>query len=382
MDVKALYPSLNAVHSAELVREAIIQSDVGFDIDKLELSLYLALTRGRDELVRLGLGEVTHTRKSRTGRAPGITTEEVLSRKKGEYVSKFNPSRRNSEDAETRLMIGLALETAVLSVMKGHMYEFAGEVRKQLNGGPIGLRISGSLARLVMNHWTKNVRSIINNACNEIPIMAGVGLHCIKVYVDDTNIVCDVLPSGIKFCPTDKKLVFDPHIVEQEDRIPMDLRTAKIFQDVGNSILQYIDLTVDAPSNYNDGWMPLLDLKVKIKNKEILYCHYRKPMCNSRLILARSALPTKTKMTTAVCEGLRILHNTSSSLGWDFAASELSDLALRLKQSGYSERFRGEVIRSAIIGHERKVERESIGGRPVHRPKNWERHERDSKKKI
>ena len=376
MDVKALYPSLDAVHVAALVRDTTVNSNITFEVDKEELSLYLAITRSRDELTRLGLDEVTHTRKSRIGRAPGITTEEVLNRRKGAYNSKFNKPSREPENNETRLMISLALESAVLAVMNGHMYKFSSVVRRQQNGGPIGLRVSGSLARLVMIHWSKKVQSVINTACNEIRELSNFRLHCIKIYVDDTNIICDVLPPGIKFCKLKHKLVVDKSMIEQQIRMPVDTRTAEIFQDIGNNIFQYIKLTVDSPSNHDDGWMPVLDIKVNVQDKEILFCHYRKPMCNSRLILARSALPTKTKMTTAVCEGLRILQNTSPSLGWDFAANQLSELALRLKHSGYREKFREEVIRCAVIGHERKVERERMGGRPLNRPKNWERQER------
>ena len=119
--------------------------------------------------------------------------------------------------------------------------------------------------------------------------------------------------------------------------------------------------------------MPVLDVKVRIREREVQFAHYRKPMCDSRLILARSAHSRKTKRLTAVNEGLRILRNTSKSLGWKFMADQLSDLALRLMQSGYEEQFRGEVIRDAIVGYERMVAASESGGRPLYRPKQWER---------
>ena len=61
------------------------------------MALYLALTVERKELVKLGLGRVTHTRKAARGAAPGITTAEVFAKQLRE---------ENEEEADDEGMLG------------------------------------------------------------------------------------------------------------------------------------------------------------------------------------------------------------------------------------------------------------------------------------
>ena len=266
-------------------------------------------------------------------------------------------------------MMSLALETAVLAVMKNHMYKYNNTVRKQTNGGPIGLRISGALARLVMIKWAHQLKSIITQAVNDVPEMLGHRIHLLKIYVDDTNIVCDALPPGITYDKNLKKIVFHQDEVERDTNTHDDVRTAEIYQSLADDILSYINMTYDCPSNHSDGWMPVLDVETRIRDQKIQFAHYRKPICDDRLILARSAHSKKTKRITAINEGLRILRNTSRSLGWRFMADELSELALRLMRSGYNEQFRGEIIHDVVVGYERVVAESESGGRPLYRQK-------------
>ena len=125
--------------------------------------------------------------------------------------------------------------------------------------------------------------------------------------------------------------------------------------------------------------MPVVDLKVRVRNNQIQHAHNRKPVCDKRLILQRSAHPDRVKRLTTVCEGLRILMNTRISLGWQFMSEELTELAARMKDS---ERLRGEVIRDATLGWERKLEAAETGQRPMYLPREWEQREIQRQKMI
>ena len=46
--------------------------------------------------------------------------------------------------------------------------------------------------------------------------------------------------------------------VEGDRRVPGEMRTALVLGAIANSIFDYIKFTVDTPSNYASGWMPLL----------------------------------------------------------------------------------------------------------------------------
>ena len=84
-----MYPSLHVDTIAKVTAEEFLKSRLDVDVDWLELSLYLAVTLSREELVKLGLGDITHTRANVGGRSPGITTKEVIDRGE-DTVSLFN----------------------------------------------------------------------------------------------------------------------------------------------------------------------------------------------------------------------------------------------------------------------------------------------------
>ena len=50
-----------------------------------------------------------------------------------------------------------------------------------------------------------------------------------------------------------------------------------------------------------------------------------------------------------------------------------------MKASGYSEKFRLEVVTSGVQGFEKMCKVEEEGGRPVNRPRTWEKDQRQLK---
>ena len=51
-------------------------------------------------------------------------------------------------------MMGVALEEAVKTAMRNHVYTFNGEVRRQSEGGAIGNKLTGAMAKVYMSRWT------------------------------------------------------------------------------------------------------------------------------------------------------------------------------------------------------------------------------------
>ena len=58
------------------------------------------------------------------------------------------------------------------------------------------------------------------------------------------------------------------------------------------------------------------------------------------------------------------------------------DLAVRLRDSGYDEVYRGEIISDAVIGYERQVAASERGDKPLYRPREWRKKERQEKKLL
>ena len=80
-----------------------------------------------DQLVDLGLGEVTHTSRFNRDPKPGITTPEILSRSH-DTISKFIPPQRSPSNIEKRLMTKLALEYLMRVSLEIHIYSFNGYI--------------------------------------------------------------------------------------------------------------------------------------------------------------------------------------------------------------------------------------------------------------
>ena len=101
MDVEKLYPSLKADEVSKLVGKAFLESELEVDVNTDDLSLYLALTVDRKELVKRGLGRVTHTRKSDSNNSlPGITIAEVFAKQNAEAEEDLEDEEEEEEERE------------------------------------------------------------------------------------------------------------------------------------------------------------------------------------------------------------------------------------------------------------------------------------------
>ena len=87
-------------------------------------------------------------------------------------------------------------------------------------------------------------------------------------------------------------------------------------------------------------------------------------------------MPERTKRSTLTQEAIRILRNTSSNVPWSRKAEILSDFSLRMKLSGYGEKYRETVILSALAAWDKMVAKDRSGERPLYREKGWRREER------
>ena len=112
---------------------------------------------------------------------------------------------------------------------------------------------------------------------------------------------------------------------------------------------------------HQDGLMPILDLAVKMQENYVTYQYYRKSMANFKVLMAESAMPTKMKRICLTQEVVRILRNTSKNLEEKIRTYYLSEFSLRMKDSGYTARFRLEVLKSGMATYERQLERDQAG---------------------
>ena len=393
MDVKSLYPSLLAIPSTKIITEVFMESDIAIEgINWVETGKYLAINLSKDEINQLGLKEVVSTRAKKGGRSPGMTTAEImgkLNREEAEEVqSLFNPPMRMPTEREKKIMLAQVLKIAMLAVLNNHTYQFEdNEVRLQKDGSPIGLEMAGAMSRVVMIWWDKQFLSLAKK--NHI------ALHLYMRYIDDQNMAVKPLAPGTRWVVgpwaggLEGRMVLMEEHIGMDELLPADMRTMEELRKMGDSICEMIQLEEDYPSKYNDQRLPILDLKVNVQEVEedeqpsrpkIFYRYYRKSMSNWELMHADSALSASVKRTALTQYGLRILRNTKLEVPWSEKAAMLSEFSERLRDSGYTERYRQQLILSVLRGWDKMVEEHKAGRRPINRARSWQEESRRQEK--
>ena len=273
------------------------------------------------------------------------TTVKKKTKKKTEWLK----PRRKPTEKEERQMFGKALEMMLRLCMENHLYQFENKVRIQKKGGPIGLKLTGEIADCIMLDWDKKLLDKLK----KLEMIPDVYTR----FKDDIEIVIESLEKGSKLTD-DGRIIVDETKKENDEERSDNKVTMDIVQQIANSVNPMIKLTVETPCNFKDGKMPVLDIKVRINENEmnrIDFEQYEKPTKNPRVILASSALSFKKKRTILTQEGLRRLRNTKRELGPQIQTKYLNLFMLSLMKSGYSQKFRQEILDSVLKAYQKMV---------------------------
>ena len=77
---------------------------------------------------------------------------------------------------------------------------------------------------------------------------------------------------------------------------------------------------------------------------------------------------------------MRRLRNTKREIPWERKTEILSEFSHKLMVSGYNERFRYDVIKSAVEGYDKQCRWADAGTVPLHRPRDFDEENRRKKK--
>ena len=375
MDVKAMFPNLKREEVARVAAEEFLRSDIEVEVDVVELGLYLAIIyQGRrEELEALGLGEVVQKRRHARARTILITTDEVLARREdGSGESRFLEQERRPNKEEERRMFSLALQEAIKAAMSHHVYSLTDQTLLQNDGGPIGLKLSGSVGKVFMVSWSRRFKNSVRRATRAFPSFQ---LYFHKLYVDDHLQVAEELPPGARF--VEGEVVVKEEKVEEDEEVAGDLRTALVMVDIANSVCPFTTMTLEVPSASDSGWMRVLDFQMRIgadKSVEWKFC--KKPESSKVFVLNRSAVSGRVKRTMLAQEGIRRLRNTRPDLVEGLRVELMEDFSEMMMISGYPEHYRASVLQAVLTGYSRQVEAAQRGEKPLYRPRQWREEER------
>ena len=170
---------------------------------------------------------------------------------------KFLEPVRAPTNTEKLNMLAKSIEIMIIATLENHIYKFGNEIRRQREGGPIGLAITGEIADCYMLNWDKEFLKKMKT------LKMDPALY--ERFKDDITIVLKALEAGTVF----KNGILE---VDQEKKISDaeksdEVITMEVVREVADSVDEMIKFTVDYPGNHKSGKMPVLDVQAGL-NKE------------------------------------------------------------------------------------------------------------------
>ena len=391
MDVKSLYPSMKKEEVCPVISRTLekLMYEGTFQIEEVdihEVGKFLYITKSKAQLEELGIMEAMPERsvgRNAPGRKPGpaywesdYVTDSQKKRdrdnegeaaKKDKWVRGREPSKRQ----ECR-MVAHMIGDAVWVAMSNHMYRFDGQYYHQSNGGPIGDELAQAVARLYMVWWDGEFLDRCLSLHIEIPFYMR--------YVDDTDQLTIPQPPGTRY--RGGRLEIDPELRAIDATRPADIVTAELVQQVANSVSRIIEVTVDVCSNHEDRKMPVLDTKQWVGElsgfPQVLHEFYKKPMASKLALRANTAYSEGQLKATLIQEILRRLRNCSPEISWEDKGKHLTEFALSLQASGYSEETRRKVFDIAVRRYVGEWEKHMRGEKDMYRSREVREEQQES----
>ena len=152
---------------------------------------------------------------------------------------------------------------------------------KQMEGGPIGLRGTCTIARLVMQCFDRRWMTVIEES--------GMRIELYTRYMDDGRALLHPVKKGWRWI--DGGLTFCRRWeLEDEKSEPLDL-TVEAMKMSMSGIMDYLKFTYETKDDFGDGWLPTLDTSLMVtKNNQVHYRYYEKPTTTNTVIRKESAM--------------------------------------------------------------------------------------------
>ena len=379
-DAVGLYPNLEGRQSGRLVRDAFLKSNLTIEgLNYIEAARYVVMGYDLFEIRQMGLERVTPKRRYLKGTKPGVTGVGPLGKNSDDEFQWVFPEVEPT-DLEKRKLFAACLEIGIRKAFALHLYQFGGRIYKQTDGGPIGMRLAGSVARIVMAEWGERMLKIMKD--NSITVWLAA------CYVDDVRFLTSVLERGVRWDHQERKYVKRDDW-QEEDRIENlsdEQRTARELKKAMNSIFPNIQFTTEIPEDFPDRRLPTLDCSCWLEDNSkvsggddwqegdspwrrprIMYSFFEKEMNSPFCILEKSALPDNTKISSLSQEVVRRMLHTSELVPQEERNQVVEKFVSKLKLSGYRDDQVREIVKAGLKGYERKLGKAKNMGTSVHR---------------
>ena len=168
-----------------------------------------------------------------------------------EDKTKFPALKYPLTEREKKTIVAKTLHTAVLAIFKTHTYSFANRFFLQRVGGPIGLRSTCCIARIVMLWWDERLIEVISKS--NIKIIEGAR------YMDDIRIWMNMIRMGWRWSNGGLKYKKSWRLEDEERGLSPTAKAAEILEGMMNSICGWLRLTMETEEMF-DGNLGCRDL--------------------------------------------------------------------------------------------------------------------------
>ena len=360
-DVVALFPSIKADNTGKIVRKQIEESEVVFEgFDNKKGRAYIKINE--DEINVEDIKHLLPKRKAKTGTTPTMAS----------ITSKWNPEDQwifpeiILNENEEKKIVAAVTNIALKTLFKNFTYKFGGKFFHQTDGGPIGVRATGSASELVMEDWASQYRGILESS--------GVRVHLLGGYVDDGRQVTDTLDLGMRFAINSKKFeyseeAYEEDLKKQKSGESRHQRMARICNPAMNSINEDLVFTTETQDDFEKERLPTLDFEMWITEKnQIHHSYFQKPMKTPFVLMERSGTSYQQKFNILTNELTRRLSNIQrETIPQEEIKDKIEEFIGELKNSEYNQKQAKEIVSCGIRGWKSKIRKRKRDNIPFYR---------------
>ena len=150
--------------------------------------------------------------------------------------------------------------------------------------------------------------------------------------------------------------------------------TMEVVRTAADSVVEWLDFTMDLPQYHGSGMVPMLDLQVWVQHPTpemveeglssdlVMWIFFEKSMSSARVLRANSAFTWRCKLTTMGMEVFRRMRNTSRQASLSTRANIIDKFTVKLRSSGYSLKTVSGILESGLRFYYRKLRTDLEGG--------------------
>ena len=263
------------------------------------------------------------------------------------------------------------IKLAVTAMFKNHFYALNGKMIKQKEGGPIGLRGTCAVARLIMQMFDVKWESRLTDL--------RIIVWLVSRYMDDGRAFLPPIRPGWRI--NEGRLQFSLRWKDEDETLSPTEITRRVIAGSLRGVEKFLKFTTETCEDFETGWLPTLDTSLQVgENNLVKFKFYEKPVGPGRTVQQRTAMPENNKIQVLSNEMVRRLLNTEGDLPKEEYTKIVDDYAQKLSNSGYSITQIRRIIVSGIRGYGGKVNRSKELGMELRRTAHRSQGARSIKK--